>query len=271
MASRAVTVITNRSADTYSTNYPEFVAAGFGTKAALEDIVSVQPRLPAKLSSALSLSAILLSVACSPKAGQPRLPPTGAFTVSDYFAASGAMADGDGKSAPGMVVTTQYPGAKCGDKTRDAGARGACFVFDYVPGPNLFAGVYFQYPANNWGAEPGLPVHSDKFTQVSFKFAVSDNNQTLLSFGIGGIGYPTHTDADIAAGITNSDQFLSTDTPPTTPSGDWQSMSIRIKPAELPNVTDIIGAFAWYASYPMGSDFNMLPPTTVYIDDIVYE
>ncbi len=181
------------------------------------------------------------------------------------------MADGDGMSTPGMIVTNQYSGTKCGDKTRDSGARGACFVFDYVPGPHLFAGVYFQYPANNWGAEPGLPVHSDKFSKVSFKFAVGDNNQTLLSFGIGGIGYPTHTDADISAGITNSDQFLNTDTPPMTPTGDWQSMSIVIKPGELPNVTNIIGAFAWYASYPVGSDYTTLPPTTVYIDDIVYE
>ena len=219
----------------------------------------------------LTLCVPLLFAACAPKAGQPRLPPSGPFTVSDYFAASGAMADGDGMSPPGMIVTTQYSGSKCNDKDRAPGARGQCFVFDYVPGPNLFAGVYFQYPANNWGAEPGLAVHADKFNQVSFKFAVGDNNQTSLNFAIGGIGYPMHTDMDIAAGITNSDQFLSNDVPGATPTGDWQSMTLRIQPAQLPNVTNIIGAFAWYASYPMGADYTTLPPTTVYIDDLVYE
>jgi len=232
--------------------------------------VSVQPR-SLSLSSVLTLCVPLLFAACAPKAGQPRLPPAGAFTVSDYFAASGAMADGNGMSSPGMIVTTQYTGSKCGDKQRAAGARGSCYVFDYVPGPNLFAGVYFQYPANNWGAQPGLPVHSDKFNQLSFKFAVGDNNQTMLSFAIGGIGYPMHTDADIAMGITNSDQFTTSVTPDATPDGNWQAKTIRIQPAELPNITNIIGAFAWYASYPVGSDYNTLPPTTVYIDDLVYE
>lgn len=232
--------------------------------------MSVQPR-SLSLSSVLTLCAPLLFAACAPKAGQPRLPPAGTFTVSDYFAASGAMADGDGMSAPGMVVTTQFSGTKCNDKDRAAGARGQCFVFDYVPGPNLFAGVYFQYPPNNWGAEVGLPVHADKFDQVSFKYAVGDGNQTSLKFAIGGIGYPTHTDADIAAGITNSDEFMSSDVPQGTPDGTWQSMTLRIQPAQKANITDIIGAFAWYANYPMGADYTTLPPTTLYLDDIVYE
>lgn len=232
--------------------------------------MSVQPR-SLSLSSVLTLCAPLLFAACAPKAGAPHPPPSGPFTVSDYFAASGAMADGDGKSSPGMIVTTQYAGSKCNDKDRAPGARGACFVFDYVPGPNLFAGVYFQYPANNWGADPGLPVHADKFNQVSFKYAVGDGNQTSLQFAIGGIGYPMHTDADIMGGITNSDQFTSEDVPGSKPDGTWQSMTLRIQPAQLPNITNIIGAFAWYASYPMGSDYNTLPPTTLYLDDIVYE
>jgi hypothetical protein len=180
------------------------------------------------------------------------------------------MADGDGMSAPGMLQTAQYAGSMCGDKARSAGARGNCFVFDYVPGPQLFAGVYFQYPANNWGAKEGLPVHSDKFSKVSFKYAVSDNNQTMLSFEIGGIGLPMHTDADIALGITNSDQFMMRDTAQTA-TGDWTSFSLTIPMGQLPSVTNIIGAFAWWANYPMGADYTTLPPTTVYIDDLVYE
>jgi hypothetical protein len=213
-----------------------------------------------------------LLVACGPKTGTPLQPPSGAFTVSDYFAASGDMADGNGMSAPGMVQTNEYTTSMCGDKARISGARGHCFVFDYVPGPNLFAGVYFQYPANNWGAKTGLPVHPDKFTKVSFQYAVSDTsaNGTTVKFEAGGIGYPMHTDADIAAGITNSDQFDASDTP-QTPTSDWQPFSLTIPPGEITSVTNIIGAFAWYVSYPMGADFTTLTPTTVYIDDLVYE
>jgi len=216
------------------------------------------------------VSAPLFLVACGPKTGTPLQPPSGAFTVSDYFAASGAMADGNGMSDPGMLTTTQYSGSTCGDKPRMAGVKGHCFTFDYVPGPNLFAGVYFQYPANNWGGEVGLPVHADKFTKVSFKYAVSDNNQTTLRFEAGGIGLPMHSMDDIAKGFTNSDQFVAQDLP-STATPDWQSFSLTIPPSQLPTVTNIIGAFAWYASYPMGADFTTLPPTTIYIDDLVYE
>ncbi|HEY4106802.1 MAG TPA: hypothetical protein VGM44_23035, partial [Polyangiaceae bacterium] len=200
------------------------------------------------------------------------LPPSGAFTVSDYFAASGDMADGNGMSAPGMIQTSEYTTTMCGDKARMSGARGHCYVFDYVPGPNLFAGVYFQYPANNWGAKAGLPVHADKFTKVSFQYAVSnvDTNGTTVKFEAGGIGYPMHTDADIAAGITNSDQFDGTEIP-QTPTDDWQQDHVTVPPAEITGVTDIIGALAWYVSYPQGADYNTLQPTTVYLDDIVYE
>jgi hypothetical protein len=233
--------------------------------------VSIQPQLSHPFARLLLLlGAPCLFAACGPKTGTPLQPPAGAFTVSDYFAASGAMADGDGMSAPGMITTNQYSGSTCGDKARAPGARGHCFTFDYVPGPNLFAGVYFQYPANNWGAEPGLPVHADKFTKVTFKFAVADNNQTMLRFGIGGIGVPMHSDADIMKGFTNSDQFIQTDYPQTA-TGDWQPFTLTIVPTDLPKITNIIGAFAWYASYPMGSDFTTLPPTTIYIDDLVYE
>jgi hypothetical protein len=227
--------------------------------------------MSAPLLRVLALSVPVLLAACGPKTGTPLLPPSGAFTVSDYFAASGDMADGDGMSPPGMITTNQYTSGMCGDKARPTGARGNCYTFDYVPGPNLFAGVYFQYPANNWGAETGLPVHSDKFSKVSFQYAVSDNNQTMLRFEAGGIGFPMHTDADIANGITNSDQFVAQDTPSATPTGDWQTFSLTIPPSQITNVTDIIGAFAWYASYPMGADFTTLPPTTIYIDDLVYE
>ena len=48
-------------------------------------------------------------------------------------------------------------------------------------------------------------------------------------------------------------------------------MTLRIQPAQKANITDIIGAFAWYANYPMGADYTTLPPTTLYLDDIVYE
>ena len=232
--------------------------------------MSVEHRLSAALLKVLALSFPVLFTACGPKTGTPLLPPAGAFTVSDYFAASGDMADGDGMSPPGMITTNQYARDMCGDKARPAGARGDCFTFDYVPGPNLFAGVYFQYPANNWGAKPGLPVHADKFSKVSFQYAVSDNNQTQLRFEIGGIGLPMQSATNIANGITNTDQFVNQDTP-STATGDWQTFSLLIPPSDTPSITNIIGAFAWYASYPMGADFTTLPPTTIYIDDLVYE
>lgn len=236
--------------------------------------MSVQQGLSKSVLKLVALGLPLLAVACAPSAGKPKPPPTGPFTVSDYFAASGDMGDGDGKPGSGSIATYRDDATKC--KARPAGARGSCFAFDYVPGMNLFAGVYWQYPANNWGDTPGLDVKFDEpgkvVTKVSFQAAIKDGTDTLQG-DIGGINVDPPV-ADPVTGVTPpvpayKDQFHGTDTFSLTT--DWQTFTLTIRKDPANPITTLLGAFAWYLKYPMGSDPTTLTPKTLYIDDLVYE
>ena len=244
--------------------------------------MSVQPRLSAPLLRVLALSVPLLFAACSPKTGTPvvKPPPDGPFVVSDYFAASGAMGDG---ATMGNIVINTGKDEKTGCKARPAGAQGLCYSFDYIAGPQLFAGVYWLSPANNWGAEPPVPIHADKLTKVTFQAAVETipdgQSAEVLKFEIGGIGQgPPDPKNPRASGLHN-DEFINLDTFMVTT--DFQQFSLTIPPPADPAVpiTDLVGAFAWYANYPAlpdtvdpaTYDYSQLPPKTIYIDDIRYE
>jgi hypothetical protein len=208
------------------------------------------------------LLAVLLS-ACGPEAGKPKGPPEGPFAVSEYFAASGAMGDG---ATEGNLVTSENKNCK----ERPAGARGNCYAFDYTPNSILWAGVYWQYPANNWGADPGLPL-PEGLTKISFQAAVLEApaGGERMKFAIGGIGVPP-LPVD-ATDFPNDDQFKYEEFKYITT--DWQAFEFMLPPPIDPNlpIASLIGAFAWYANYPEGADFTTLAPKTIYIDDIYYE
>jgi hypothetical protein len=73
------------------------------------------------------------------------------FAVSDFFTPSGHMGDGQEPGHVSMVAGVD--GCRSG-KLR--GARGSCYRFTYgPPADKLWAGVFWAFPANNWGAEPG--------------------------------------------------------------------------------------------------------------------
>jgi hypothetical protein len=73
-----------------------------------------------------------------------------AFYVSDFFTPSGHMGDGQ---EPGHLKMDVNEGCLPPLK---AGAGGNCYRFTYgPPGEVLWAGAFWAYPANNWGAEPG--------------------------------------------------------------------------------------------------------------------
>jgi hypothetical protein len=223
----------------------------------------------------LALVAPIFAAACAPEAGKPKLP-EGPFTVSEYFVASGAMGDG---ATPGNLVINQEAGCK----DRPAGARGSCYSFQYVASAPYdqsgkacqWAGVFWQYPENNWGNATGLPIPGSKLSKVTFQAAVGDGTEAI-SFQIGGIGAPPGSDGAPAPPPTDS-------CPPTTTSQpnydqllnklaamvgtDWQKLEIPIKAREPAMTIDsLIGAFAWSVSA------TTTPlPKTIYIDDLAYE
>ncbi len=195
-----------------------------------------------------------LAVACGPEDGRSQIknagPAKDTFAVSDYFAPSGAMGDG---ATPGHIVTVQN-----GDcKERPEGARGDCYVFTYTPGSELWGGVYFQYPADNWGTAPGKLVEP-VFSKVHFYAAINREEQEA-TFIVGGIGMNDDT-----MEYRDSFQIETTE----TIGMDWKEFSIDIAEQEYESV---LGAFAWSIGYPPDTDPEAAEPMVLYIDDLVWE
>jgi hypothetical protein len=206
--------------------------------------------------------------ACGPKSPLDHLGHTGPldepFAVSQFFSPSGHMGDG---AVPGPL--TLDINENC--KERPAGARGDCYRFTYVPSTQLWAGVYWQYPSNNWGTQHGWPLAQRAdgmggtlpvFSSVKFKAASNvapDATGSALSvqFIAGGIN----------GGFTFSDEFkfsiFKTDI-----STEWKDYSIDISGVPF---STVIGAFCWVTNYPMNTDPSTAPTHVLYLDDIVWE
>jgi hypothetical protein len=115
-----------------------------------------------------SLTAVL-ATGCLPSiADFDQGPLTSTFAVSDYFAPSGYMGDGE---YFGKLIGTANEGCK----PRAGLARGNCYAFTYFPndvGVDPWAGVFWVFPSNQWGSSPGRAIDISKFKQISFWAAV---------------------------------------------------------------------------------------------------
>ncbi len=224
------------------------------------------------LSCARAALVTAFSVGCAPEAGQGKGPPKGPFAVSDYFAASGAM--GDGSTPPRLTINENK---EC--KERPAGARGNCFAFFYDPSiPTtvepavpavLWSGLYWQYPANNWGADPGLKM-PEGLSKVTFKAAVGAGQTDMVDFAAGGMGVavdPAAPPDPAVVDYPHDDVFRS---PMRVGLNDqWTELELLL-PTGVP-ITELVGAFTWSLNYPPTADPTMVEPKTLYLDDLYYE
>ena len=231
------------------------------------------------LDVASRITLALFVCGCGPELGTPNPPPEGPFTVSDYFAPSGAMGDG---ATRGNVAVNAAP---C--KARMPGARGDCYTFQYLgsepylvegnSGTCSWAGLMLQFPDNNWGDEAGLPIPGAQLTTVRF-LAASDQAEELVNFQIGGVGVrpedppPSNTCPPVLTPPgPYYDSILNTAAHEVGP--EWQAISIPILPrypstdgsAPAP-IDTLIGALGWSLN---GTTTPL--PKTLYIDDLVYE
>jgi hypothetical protein len=109
---------------------------------------------------------LMMPLGCVPDLAKNSLSPgpiQGDFAVSDYFSASGFMGDGEER---GFLTVTRDEDCK----ERPDGAQGSCFHFTYNVGAVGWSGVYFQYPANNWGTEQGRAI-GDTYSALRFDAA----------------------------------------------------------------------------------------------------
>jgi hypothetical protein len=123
------------------------------------------------------VSVVLLAIGCGSGAGTGDSTTTAAalpVAADNLFAASGYMGDG---ANPGVITDSQA----CPQR---AGAHeGKCHKFTWNPagGALGWAGVYWQFPANNWGTQTGqiLPAGAKS---ISFYAWGSKGGETVAFF-----------------------------------------------------------------------------------------
>ncbi len=118
----------------------------------------------------------------------------------------------------------------------------------YTPGPEKWAGIYWQFPDGNWGRQPGRNLIGAK--RLVFK-AKGETGKETVEFKTGGI-----------RGLRYEDSFEKS-LGRTRLSKDWQRYEIDLTDQSLSNV---IGPFAWVASKDLNPE-----GLTFYLKDIWFE
>lgn len=193
-----------------------------------------------------------LSAGCSPKTAQPDDGPiTPPFVVSDHYAPTGYMGDG---TVIGLVtqINDACPSrAPLSSELRDGGD---CYKVTYTP-QSSWAGIYWQYPANNWGKEPGRVILAG--AKRLTVWARGQNGGEKLELHAGGLQsdnpaeFPYHDTLDASTEVT-----LTT---------DWQQFTVNFGPKTYDRV---LGAFAWIArATPQQTGTTIV----FYLDGIAWE
>ena len=156
-------------------------------------------------------------------------------TVSSVFIPSGYMGDGTTASSVDQLPQTLTDSQTCGGD-RSPPAVGTCYTVTYTPvaGGAGWAGVYWQYPLNNWGSMPGAAIASGA-TKVSVwaKGAAGGEVVTFVAGGISSAGMPYQDDFKVST--------------PVTLTTSWTEYDIQ-----LASYGQVLGGFAWSAAAPSG-------------------
>ena len=148
------------------------------------------------------------------------------FAVDALFHPTGWFGDGeyasrlDGKPGQYISVTNVILEVR--------GTSTPAIRIDYEPGPKGWAGMYWQYPENNWGNQPGYDLTS--VHEISFIVA-GETGAEIVEFKSGGI------DGEFPDTFEKSTGKIGLST-------EWQRVSIDLADMDTSNT---IGAFAWIA------------------------
>jgi hypothetical protein len=240
------------------------------------------------------------AVGCGPPDEGSRIsnpgPVRGAFYVSNFFTPSGDM--GDGQFAGNLITSFNED---C--KPRPSLAGGDCYRFEYHVSTLHWAGVYWAFPSNSWGAYPGrsiigpVDLGNGLHGYNSVTFSVATDQATLdatcprdpsapstpkpcaappglfLNFIAGGIDGSQaspplpYSDLSCTGGPETCVPFRASHSTTLTTT-DWQSVSIDVSNTPL---TAVIGAFAWVSSFSPTAVPGQEPPQTIFIDDIIWK
>jgi hypothetical protein len=175
--------------------------------------------------------------------GSPSMTLTIPFQVSTDYVPSGYMGDGMVAGSIMQLPQTMSDSQTC-DGDRSPPAAGICYAVTYTPvsttaGGLGWGGVYWQYPSNNWGMQPGISIGPGA-TKVAV-WAKGMSGGEALQFTVGGIN-------NMHSGGTYADAFQADVKVTLTTS--WAEYDVPL-PAEYSSSTSgVIGALSWTAGAP---------------------
>ena len=154
------------------------------------------------------------------------------FVVDTVFVSSGFMGDGAMAGAIGMVPAKTGDSTDCNGMRASTTAAGSCHAVTYTPpgsGGMGWGGVYWQYPANNWGTKAGFTVPAGA-KKVTFQARGLHGGEKVnfLAGGIQGAGnaYTDSVKASVTVTLTNA----------------WAPYQIDLSGQSY---TQVLGGFGW--------------------------
>ena len=148
--------------------------------------------------------------------------------------------------------------------TRAPSAVGDCYKVTYTPPiASTYAGVYWQYPGNNWGDYVGHNVRPGA-TRATV-WAMGDAGGEQVAFKVGGIGLAPDGSVDPSKPYHDS---LLVSASPVTLTKQWQQFTVDFSGATYVGTAttygEVLGGFAWIVNPPLASQV----PIVFYLDAI---
>ncbi len=166
------------------------------------------------------------------------------FCLASYFFPTGWMGDAE----YGLKYIEFEPNYRaCG---HEYDSDSSCIRIHYTVGPSGWAGIYWQYPENNWGDYAGTRIENAR--RISFRAKGAFGGE-LVEFKTGGIN---------ASDKPFSDKFMAT-LGQISLSDEWHRYEINLAGQ---NLSGVLGAFA--VVFPAQNNGG---GKTIFIDDIKYE
>jgi hypothetical protein len=172
------------------------------------------------------------------------------FNISDQFIPSGFMND-----PTGLSLSAGANGAPA-CPTRAPAAAGNCYVVGWASTGPMWAGIYWQYPANNWGTEPGLMIAAGA-TQITF-YARGDVGGEVVTFKSGGLNDPL-----TSAGAYGDSYAVAA--PVVTLTTTWTPYTISLQGASYS--PGVLGGFVFVAAATNGTNNHI----KFYLDDLKWQ
>jgi hypothetical protein len=152
------------------------------------------------------------------------------YKITDEFIASGYMGD--------KVKFIK-------NSTNNPFSGETCIEISYTASNQLWGGLFWQRPANNWCQKPGVDLSKRGFTKLSF-WARGLNGDEEIKFIVG------HDCGD----SVNKEKLIKLE-------NTWQQYSIDLSDSDLSNITGAFG-FSIDSKAQSGS-------VTFYLDDVQFE